>query len=318
MFRLRADGMAGVLEGFESRCHQIGLGIAKRLVATIVWLAIAAQLAAGAGDPAVPAGVDPGGGMRVAILGRGIDYTADDIHGRLARDGEGEIIGHDFIDDDRQPYAAAGDTDIARVILAEGQATTLVPVRTNFGSVSTLALSLGFVVKGPARIVVLLHPFDGENFVSLLRAVAPRFPDRLFIVEAGNEGLDLDPLTEADARGMANVLVVTASDRDGRLAGHVNFGALSVDIAVPTSDAENPAAGSRPVTTALAAARVAALAARLMAVDRQRDGRGLKERIAGLGTPMPDAGANASRDGAARAATRSGWIKEPKRHFWLE
>ena len=55
-----------------------------------------------ADKPRVPPGVDPGG-VAVAIIGSGINYTRSRDRGkRLARDGEGEIIGWDFVDNDQE------------------------------------------------------------------------------------------------------------------------------------------------------------------------------------------------------------------------
>lgn len=53
--------------------------------------------------PPVPPGRDPGG-VAVALIGTGIDYTLPAVARRLARDGEGELIGWDLQDEDRKPF----------------------------------------------------------------------------------------------------------------------------------------------------------------------------------------------------------------------
>lgn len=79
------------------------------VIAAAMMPILAAGAAAIGGQPAskpkVPVGVDPGG-FAVAVVGEGIDYWRPEIARRLARDGEGEIIGFDLVDGDRLPYAA--------------------------------------------------------------------------------------------------------------------------------------------------------------------------------------------------------------------
>ena len=60
-----------------------------RLIAFAAALMLAATTAASAPKPKIPAGLDPGG-VTVALVGNGIDYTRPTISHRLARNGEGE------------------------------------------------------------------------------------------------------------------------------------------------------------------------------------------------------------------------------------
>src|SRR5215467_9057175 len=57
--------------------------------------------------PPVPPGRDPGG-VAVALIG--IDYTLPAVARRLARDGEGELIGWDLQDQDRKPFDSSKGT----------------------------------------------------------------------------------------------------------------------------------------------------------------------------------------------------------------
>ncbi len=54
--------------------------------------------------PKLIPGIDPGG-LALAVIGDGIDYARPEIAARLARDGEGELVGFDLVDRDRRPYA---------------------------------------------------------------------------------------------------------------------------------------------------------------------------------------------------------------------
>ena len=65
------------------------------LAAFAVWAAAPALAA----DPPVPLGQDAGG-TAVAFMTTGIDYRDPAVAKALARDGEGELIGWDFVDDD--------------------------------------------------------------------------------------------------------------------------------------------------------------------------------------------------------------------------
>src|SRR5262249_13897079 len=87
-----------------------GLAWLLVMTGTMVW----AELATAQGrKPKLPAGLDPGG-VAIAILSTGIDYRAADIAQRLARDGEGDLIGWDLVDRDNRPFnEAAAETPAA-------------------------------------------------------------------------------------------------------------------------------------------------------------------------------------------------------------
>src|SRR2546423_15285496 len=68
------------------------------IVATTLGVAAVAQ----GKKPPLPPGRDPGG-VAIALITTGIDYTVLEVGQRLARDGEGELIGWDLGDQDRKP-----------------------------------------------------------------------------------------------------------------------------------------------------------------------------------------------------------------------
>ena len=122
-----------------------------------------ADLAAAQGrKPKLPPGMDPGG-VAIAILSTGIDYPSADIAQRLARDGEGELIGWDLVDGDNRPFnAKAADTPAAwggdgnALLRAIGQpGRRVVPVRIDTRDPVSLAKAVAFVAHTPARIVVV-------------------------------------------------------------------------------------------------------------------------------------------------------------------
>lgn len=144
--------------------------------------------------PPVPAGVDPGG-IAIALIATGIDYTHPEIKDRLARDGEGEVIGFDLIDNDNRPYAAttlpgnedgAVDTILARRILSTYRHARLVPVRVDPKDKVMLARALAFTATTPARIVAV--PLWGENRETweFFQQAVEQVPDHLIILPAGD------------------------------------------------------------------------------------------------------------------------------------
>ena len=248
--------------------------------------------------PRVPPGRDPGG-VAIAYIGPGLDYTWAEIAPRLARDGEGEIIGWDFLDNDRRPYDRCdyhdglwhGDCATLRgwQIVKEPGAARLVVVRASADKPQTLVQAFGLVAQSPARIV-LLSPTAPSQPAALdpvfLREASQRLPALLFVVGT-TPGIGL----AASAPRPDNVIVVAATD------GAVTDGGADLGVQVGHLTAQR---------NEIAAARVAALAARLLRVEPQLDAVGLKRRILALAEPAPP---------AMRVSTRHGWIAEPERHF---
>ena len=119
-----------------------------------------------AADPPVPIGQDPGG-IAVALISAGIDYTDPAVANCLARDGEGELIGWDFVDNDRRPYAA-GSNKLPTLGPDFGGQVRIVPVRVDPARPISLAQAVAFISKTPAQSAVLeiasLKRADWEPF----------------------------------------------------------------------------------------------------------------------------------------------------------
>ena len=163
--------------------------------------------------PPVPPGRDPGG-VAIALIGTGIDYTVPEVAQRLARDGEGEPIGWDLEDQDRKPFDKSkggtrpewgGDGTLVASLLLGTRAVRLVPVRVDPGDPASLARAIAFVAQTPARVAVL--PMWGTTRAGWepFRQAATRFKDVLIIVPAGT---GTEPVYPA-ALGLDNVLAVT-------------------------------------------------------------------------------------------------------------
>lgn len=264
------------------------------IAGVMVLYAVTAVMAAE--KPAVPPGRDPGG-VAIAIVGSGVDYTQAGVAARLARDGEGEIVGFDLIDGDRRPYEA-GDVSTQQFVapLIEPQVPSRVAVfRAKSDDRVSMAQAVSFVSKSPARIVFLAGGFPespAPDF-EFLAAASKQFPELLFVVPAGDQGAELDaPGRET----LPNVVVVSVSGigsdvpslipPTGAYPGKPNHGAV-VDVATSGNHAWERCKGSDCETTGgnysqIAAARVAGLAARVLAENAALGGAVLKEAIVAL------------------------------------
>jgi len=266
-------------------------------------------------NPPVPAGTDPGG-VAVAHVDSGVNYLLPLIAERLARNDTGHILGHDFTDDDARPFdldpsqpaffPIRHGTTVASVLIAEAPEARLIPLRHPGNHFSIFTDIVKHIAKGPARIVLM--PLGGykrpdwEGFA----AEAKRHPELLFILSAGNNGRNIDeePVYPASLR-FGNAIVVTSSDAFGKIAQGSNWGTESVDIAVPGERLEvidHRGAKGRASGSSYAAPRIAALAARLLALKPELTAAALKQAILDLASPLP-------RERSPR--TRHGWIANP-------
>jgi len=169
--------------------------------AVIAGLSLTAPVVAA--DPDIPPGTDPGG-LAIALIGTGFDYTDADLSARVARDGEGELIGWDAVDGDVFPFAggeasnteqggsanspagpAPSGTRVAKLLAQTYKKSRLVLARADGGKPATVLQSAHFAAKTPARIIAvspgLITSIDvARAFAELAR----REPTKLFVVPA--------------------------------------------------------------------------------------------------------------------------------------
>ena len=287
----------------------VGLIIAAALTASAV--------SAGPGEPDVPSGKDPGG-VAVAHIDTGVNYTLPSIAARLARDGNGRILGYDFADDDHKPYdkrpSVRGQDDVrhgtsvATVLLREAPEARLIPLRYRAADPQTFARIVEAIAKGPARIVAMpLGGYKKEDWTAF-RDAAAQHPELLFIISAGNDGRNLDekPVYPA-AFKLENAIVVTSTDPFARLPLDSNWGPATVDVSTPAEKLKSINHEGIPATvsgSSYAVPRVTALAARLRAKHPDWTAAELKQAILAAAVPSP-----ADRT----PVTRHGWLADPSR-----
>lgn len=263
----------------------------------------------------MPAGRDPGG-VAVAVVDTGVNYTLDAVAPRLARDGNGRLHGYDAQDGDREPFdLAPGEdaergrrhgTSVAGIILKEAPQARIAPYRFRYADFGSFARIVEEIAAGPARIVSMsLGGYKREDWEPF-RAAAEAHPELLFVISAGNDGRDIDakPVWPA-AFGLANAIVVTSTDAFGRLPRESNWGVASVDISTPGERIASIDHAGQPKEvsgTSYAAPRIAALAARLKAKHPDWGTQELKRAILALGAPSA---------GDRTPRTRHGWIPNP-------
>jgi hypothetical protein len=142
-----------------------------RDVLGVLLLLWSSALALAQSKPAVPPG-KPTSGFAVAVIADGFDYTRAGVVARFARDGEGEAIAYDAVDDDRRPFAVAAETSA----LIERAATLVVPIRVG-ETAQSWTRALAFLKRSPARVVVVLAPLPSalrESVAAELNAVSDR------------------------------------------------------------------------------------------------------------------------------------------------
>ena len=246
------------------------MGRSRLSVVAAALMLFSAGSGARAADPKVPAGRDPGG-IAVALVGAGLDYRRADVAGRLARDGEGELIGWDFADNDARPFdASSRDGQLAEIVLTEGRAARLVVARVAFGRQDQIAMALRFVADTPTRIVVIAAE-TGQRLMRTDLAEAARHLSRLLIVVPARLVAPEPPdRVMADAAGL---LVVGAEGTPGPADLAVTSPPRTGATAVGVTPSGKPADD-------IAAARVAAFAARAVAAEPGlASGAALRARI---------------------------------------
>lgn len=258
---------------------------------------LSAHAQAGPRKPKVPPGRDPGG-VAVAILGAGVDYRRPDVAARLARDGEGEMIGWDVIDGDPFPLESApaeglatpvaAGTTAALSLLEAAKSARLIPVRVPAMNARALGGAMAFVSRTPARIVVILGDGGPSATWDPLRDGIARSPHALVVVPVTL----LADAARSRLSELANVVSVAALDSSGAPLAPAAPAGATATIGLPV-DASHPlvAEGDAKLTVHhLAAVALGGLAARLLAQAPGQDGAHLKARLLAVRRPPASAG----------------------------
>ncbi|MDA7946847.1 MAG: S8 family serine peptidase [Hyphomicrobiaceae bacterium] len=263
----------------------------------------------------MPRGTDPGG-IAVAIIDSGVNYTLHRIASRLARNANGECLGFDFHDNDNKPFDLVPGqklgsgrhhgTRVAGIFLREAPNARLIPYRYRAHSFVTFAKIVDAIAQGPARIVIMSLGGYQKNDWEQFRKAAKANPDILFIISAGNDGRNVDekPIYPSGFK-LDNALVVASTDAFGRLPLASNWGPQTVDVSTPGEGIEtfdHTGAKTFVSGSSFAVPRIAALAARFKAINPGWTTQDIKSAIVALAGPSP---------GDRTRRTKFGWIANP-------
>lgn len=252
-------------------------------------------------NPPVPKGTGDPACLRIAVLDNGVNYLLPAIAPHLARDASGRLIGHDYWDDDDRPmdfgYPPRSldprvspfsprhhGTGVASILIAEAPANACIaPFRYFPGDRSGGNDPREMIDDMAAAGIKIVNLSSGRDrpwpeFRDAMRA----HPDMLFVLAAGNSGRDLSDQPNYPASYQAdNAIVVAATDKDGSLWEQSNRGS-AVDVAILAVDIPGTIYNGtqREMTgTSMAAPRVSAFAAQLLAGSPGLTGAELKKLI---------------------------------------
>jgi hypothetical protein len=252
--------------------------------------------------PPVPSGIDPGGEL-VALIGEGVDYTQPELAARLARDGEGEIVGWDLHDKDRRPYGidflkgfTTRQSAAAVAMVGQPGKTRLAVFRVtqSDGWLDETAAAIAMAASTRTRLIVL--PANLPQ--ALIEEATKRFPTQLFLVPTFR-GWDTE---------YAHVVKVTnsASCKQSYASEEGDTWPLSADIATDSGCFTLPMLNTTYPLAETAVGRIAALAARILSMEPKLSAAELKVRIVGLARPFTS--------GTDQMA-RHGRIEDPSAHY---
>jgi hypothetical protein len=196
--------------------------------------------------PKAPAKSKPNKHLRIGHIDSGIDYRRPAFQQHLFYDQSGVLVARDMWDGDNLPFDAnlvqspfypqRHGSYVADILHQSGVGFQLLPVRYPRPDMALMGDAVDWLAAQNARIVMMpLGSQSPEDWTYFFTAAA-RHPEILFIISAGNNGVDLGELPIYPAvNALDNAITVTSTMPDGRLADGSNFG-TAVDIGLPAEN----------------------------------------------------------------------------------
>ena len=240
-----------------------------------------------------------GAGVTVAVVDGGINFAHEDLPAARIAPG-----GRDWIDDDALPADDDGHGTHVSAIVAgdlDNQGTTgvapsarVLPLRAldnNAGSLADVAAAFAYGADRARIVNASLSSFQSS---AILDEAIRAHPNTLFVVAAGNEGVDNDLRATYPCNSLQrNLICVGATDEGDARAVFSNVGRRSVDVFAPGTNilsAWLPGSAWRTQSgTSMATPHVAGVAALVLARNPSLSAIELKnavlngvQRLAGL------------------------------------
>ena len=185
-------------------------------------------------------------GPIVGHVDSGIDYRRLDFQAHFLADANGKWLARDAWDGDQQPF----DLDVGRspffprehgsrvldVLLQETDYVSVIPLRYPRPQIEALGGHVRWLIDSGATLIMLpMGSFQARDWESL-RSVIEAYPKIVFVISAGNNGVDLgaQPVYPA-VFPLPNILTVTSVFSDGTIAEGANYGA-AVDLGIPAEN----------------------------------------------------------------------------------
>jgi subtilisin family serine protease len=282
--------------------------------------------------------------VNVAVLDNGFDMWHPELGAKgwanprevpgnqVDDDGNGKLDdshGWDFVDgnnDTGHPWGDWHGTHVAGIASQGTDRVNVMPMRV-LGSppydIRKVAEAVDYAVERGAKVINMSFGFGTPERMAVMRDLIARHPGVLFVAAAGNDSKSLeqlDPNLELAANSFPNLVVVAASDAEGRPASMTNHG-RTAGLAAQGADVMStiPGAGySKMSGTSMAAPQVTNLAARMMVLDPQLSPTALKRLMADTSDVRPEwqgkvgSGGTINMERATRLAALTGLVRGGK------
>jgi hypothetical protein len=184
--------------------------------------------------------------LRVGHIDSGIDYRRPALQQHLIYDQAGALVARDMWDGDNLPFDASfaqspfypqsHGSYVVDVLHQSGVGFQLLPLRYPRPDMALMGDAVDWLAAQNASIVMMPLGSQSPDDWTYFFAAAKRHPEILFIISAGNNGVNLGELPIYPAvNALENAITVTSTMPDGQLAEGSNFG-IAVDIGLPAEN----------------------------------------------------------------------------------
>ena len=184
--------------------------------------------------------------LRVGHIDSGIDYRRPALQQYLIYDQAGALVARDMWDGDNLPfdgspaqspfYPQSHGSYVVDILHQSGVGFQLLPLRYPRPDMALMGDAVDWLAAQNASIVMMPLGSQSPDDWTYFFAAAKRHPKILFIISAGNDGVNLGELPIYPAvNALENAITVTSTMPDGQLAEGSNFG-IAVDIGLPAEN----------------------------------------------------------------------------------